>query len=70
MTLAELEAWLNRLQNRITALATSAQVNQLRDAVNSYKSGTDGRLNLIEGRLSSHDAQLGDHELRLQELEA
>ncbi len=68
-TLTELEASINRLQSRITALATSAQVQELLAALNVYKSGTDSRLNVIEGRLDAQGTAIADLELRVQDLE-
>jgi hypothetical protein len=68
-TLTELEASINRLQARITALATSAQVQELLAALNVYKSGTDSRLNVIEGRLDAQGTAIADLELRVQDLE-
>ncbi len=69
MTLAELEASINRLQARITALATSAQVTELLTALNLYKATTDSRLNVMEGRLDTYGTAIADLELRVQDLE-
>jgi hypothetical protein len=69
MTIDEIVAWLNRLQNRIAALASNSQVQTLLASVESYKSATNDRLNLHEGRLDSLSTVASDHELRIQALE-
>jgi hypothetical protein len=69
-TLADLEASLIRLQARLAALATSDQVAELLASLNTYKSGTDTRINVIEGRLDTHDASIANLEERVQDLES
>lgn len=70
LTIDQLTAWLNRIQNRLAQLATSDQVEQLLASVEAYKTGTETRLNTIDGRLDSQDTKIANHEQRLQDLEA
>ena len=69
LTLAELEARVNQLSNRVNALATSSEVQELLTLLNTYKTATDASLNDLTSRLDQHDSQLSDHESRLQALE-
>ncbi|TXH15008.1 MAG: hypothetical protein E6R03_08125 [Hyphomicrobiaceae bacterium] len=69
LTLAELEARVNQFSNRVNALATSSEVQELLTLLNTYKTATDASLNDLTSRLDQHDSQLADHESRLQALE-
>jgi hypothetical protein len=68
VTLSELEARVNQLSNRVNALATSAQVTELKNLLINYKASTDADITDIQGRLDSQESKINDHETRLQAL--
>lgn len=70
MSLAELEARVNQLSNRINALATSAEIQTLSTLLNTYKTSTDQSILDLQNRVDGQDSRLNDHESRIQALES